>query len=258
MDFEALERLINEFLPGFVQNGYWRWKYLLNKDFDHSFIGVTEKNGEIVGCIHWLPGRIKIASNIDVRANLNTDGVTVPRYRRRGVIKSMMRFMRNTGILESKGAIIDYAYVINERFARAIGFTPIKSSTRSYQLLLSWKRTLKKIEKADKSIKSNPEVQKMLEGLNLVLLFRLKGAPPLTISITKEGVSASEKEPERANLVIESNLGTFISLLKSEGKKWKLLRAMAAGKLKVKGSLFDLVTLWQRFNAVLEVLRIAS
>jgi len=255
-DFEALEKLVNEFLPGFVQNGYWRWKYLLNKDFHPSFIVVTEKNGEIIGCIHWLPGRIKIASNIEVSANLFTDTATIPQYRGRGVHKSMQSFMRNVGILESKGAILDYGYLINERFSRAISYTPIKSSTRSYKLLLNWKRTLRKVKEANSSIKSNPEVRKMLTGLNLVLLFRLKGAPPLTLSFEKGGISASERELKNANVVIESDLGTFMSLLKSERRKWKLLKALVTGKLRVEGSPLKLVSLWRRFSALLEVLSI--
>lgn len=258
MDFEALERLINEFLPGFVQSGYWRWKYLLNPYFDQSFVVLTEKNGEIIGCVHWIPGRLKIASNIEVNANLGTDAVTIPEYRKRGIIKSMILFMENKGILASKGATVNYAYMINERFARGIQYTPLKSSTRPYLLLLSWKKTIKRINEANKNLRSSVEAQRMFAHLNLVLLFRLKGAPPLTISIRKEEISVSETESEHASVIVEGNLGTFNALMTGKRMRWKLLKAFATRRLRVRGSLLDLFKLWRSFGTVLKILRPTS
>ena len=69
------------------------------------------------------------------------------------------------------------------------------------------------------------------------------------------GIEASEENVEDADLTVKIDLGTLVSLKRKEKRTRRFSKALLTGKLKVKGSLFGIISLYRNLHLLQEIFR---
>jgi len=92
-----------------------------------------------------------------------------------------------------------------------------------------------------------------LEKLNLKILFQLSGAPQLLLELSQSGVRVTEDNFKNANVTVISDLSTLSILKEKKSRKRNLISALLTGKLKIRGSLFNLFKFYRSFWVIEEV-----
>lgn len=245
-DEEDVKRLVEEAFPNFLGGKYWDWKYKRNSDFNPSLlIAVAEKDGKIVGCNHWIPRRFKISSSKSVAAALGADITVSPEYRRRGIGKALLLFLRSPQIIKEKGIVLSYMFAdprLGEWLYKPVaGYVQVPTSTVSYLKLLSWKKLRENVKVVNERLKE----ERRLPKASLKIMFKIFGAPRLFLELGKDGVKVSEKEFGKADVTIVSDLSTLSEIKEKKGRARDLLKALFTRKLKVKGGVFNVFKLYR-------------
>jgi len=253
-DEEYVKELVENAFRHFLNGKYWDWKYKHNPNFDPSLVAVAEKNGKIIGCNHWLLRDLKISASTEVKAVLGADIAVSPEYRGRGIGKSLLLLLRSSQAIRDKGVILSLMFAdpnLSERLYRSVaGYIPAPTTTVSYVKLLSWRKLKDRIKIVNETIKNEREG---LERLDLKIRFQLSGAPQLLLELSKNGVRVSERNFKNANVTVISDLLTLSILKEKKSRKRNLIRALLTGKLKIKGSLFNLFRFYRSFWLIEEV-----
>lgn len=74
---------------------HWRWKYKQGP-IENDYITVCTKDGEIIGCEHIIPRRIKLGDEV-VIGNIGTDLAVHPDFRGLGLSRKIRAFHRSRG-----------------------------------------------------------------------------------------------------------------------------------------------------------------
>lgn len=251
-DESALIRLVRETFSYFLGGDFWVWKYRLNPDFDPSLVAVAEKDGQVVGCNHWLVRDLKLSPRLKVKAVLGSDIIVHPMHRRRGIGTRLLQFLRSTGIHKEKGAVLSYMFA-NPKLARrlygpAVGYVAAPSCTTMYEKFLNCGRWREKVERVNNRVESRRELRERLEGLNTSVLFRLRGAPPFVVHASCSGVRLEEGEVEDPDAVMEGDLSFFSSLIEGKSGMWDLIKGWLDGRLRLKKGWWRLRRLWRLFK----------
>ena len=256
-DEEAVKELVKKTFTRFLGGDYWEWKYSRNPDFDPSMVAVAEKDGKIVGCNHWLLRDFKLSSSLTTKALLCADIAVDPGHRKQGVGKSLLLFLRSTGVFKPKGAVVNYMFAdpeLSKRLYRpTVGYIPIPTSTVTYAKRLNWKKVMRRINEINGKMESKRGTNGKMSKLNSKIAFCVSGAPPLTITINRERIEAIEENIEDADVKVESDLATLITLQKRKNRARRLLKALLTGKLKVRGGLFSIWRLYRNFHLLEEI-----
>jgi len=254
-DEDEVKELIKNTFRNFLNGDFWEWKYKHNPCFVPSLIAVAEKNGKIVGCNHWLPRRLKITRNVEVEAVLSADIAVSPKYRRRGIGKSLLLYLRRRAANRKVDAAFTYMFAnpnLSKRlYGPVAGYMPIKTSTVSYFKLLSWKRLMKHIASLNERIRKE-ESKENLSKQNLKIFFNISNAPLLILSFHGNRIEIEEDFCEDADVTISGDLSTFISL-KEKKDIGNLIKALITRKIKVKGGLFSLIRLYRHIQLLREI-----
>jgi predicted N-acetyltransferase YhbS len=236
----------------------WEWKYLRNPNFDPSLVAVAERKGRIVGCNHWLLRDIKLTGLLVCKAILCGDIAVDPNHRKRGLGKSLLLFLRSSGLSNAKGSVLSYMFSTPELGKRlygpTVGYIRMSTSTVRYVKRWSWKNVVRKVNE----INTNPSQE---DGLgkratdDFAVVFHVIGAPPLTIVVNGGRIKALEESIVEARLKITTDLATFTALSRREKRVRRLLKAVLGRKLKVKGSLLSIIKLYQNLHRLEEIFR---
>jgi predicted N-acetyltransferase YhbS len=236
----------------------WEWKYLQNPNFDPSLVVVAERKGRIVGCNHWLLRDIKLSRSSVCKAILCGDIAVDPNHRKRGLGKSLLLFLRSSGLSNAKGSVLNYMFANPELGKRlygpTVGYIPISTSTIRYVKRWSWRNVVRKVNE----INTNPSQE---DGLgkratdDFAVVFHVIGAPPLTITFNGGRTKTSEESIVDARLKITTDLATFTALSRREKRVRRLLKAVLGRKLKVKGSLSSIIKLYHNLHTLEEIFR---
>lgn len=236
----------------------WEWKYLHNPNFDPSLVAVAERKGRIVGCNHWLLRDIKLTGSSVCKAILCGDIAVDPNHRKRGLGKSLLLFLRSSGLSNAKGSVLSYMFSTPELGKRllgpTVGYIRMSTSTVRYVKRWSWKNVVRKVNE----INTNPSQE---DGLgkrateDFAVVFHVIGAPPFTIAVNGGRIKALEESTADARLKITTNLATFTALSRREKRVRRLLKAVLGRKLKVKGSLLSIIKFYQNLHRLEEIFR---
>lgn len=257
-DEPAIIKLVKEAFPDFLEGDFWVWKYRLNPDFDPSLVAVAEKDGQIVGCNHWLIRDFKLSKCLKLKASLGADIIVHPEHRRHGVGKALLRFFRTSEAFKKKGVILTYMFANRDLGRRlyepAVGYVAAPNSTTTYMKYLNCRRLKEKFQLINKVIRSRKELQRELKGLNMHILFRLRGAPVFSINLASNQVDLVEGEFNGANVIIEGDFPLFSSVMEGERGTGDLIKALLSRKLSVKKGktkIFKLVKIFKVFKFAL-------
>jgi predicted N-acetyltransferase YhbS len=236
----------------------WEWKYLRNPNFDPSLVAVAERKGRIVGCNHWLLRDIKLSSSSVCRAILCCDIAVDPDHRKRGLGKSLLLFLRSSGLSNAKGSVLSYMFSSPELGKRlygpTVGYIPFSTSTVRYVKRWSWKNLMRKVNEINTNPSQGDGPSKRATD-DFAVVFHVIGAPPLTIAFHGGRIKALEETIVDARLKITTDLATFTALSRREKRVRRLLKAVLGRKLKVNGSLLSIIKLYHNLHTLEEIFR---
>lgn len=252
-DERALSELLKSSLPSFFKSDFWTWKYKLNPNFDPSLIVVAEKNGEIVGCNHWLLRDLKLSRSLNVKAVLGADLLVNPEHRGHGVAKQLVLFLRENRAFKDKGIVLSYSLappLLSKNLYKPVaGYVAPSNSTTSYRKFFNCRELKEKFQLIDDAIQSRVDLKSKLKGLEMRALFRLNGTPVFVLHIGSEGVYLQEGEIEKPDVVIEGSIPLlFSSIVEGNAGIRKLVEAWIIRKVKIKKGLLKIVKIWRFFK----------
>lgn len=260
-DSDAVRELIRVAFPNFLEGNYWNWKHLNNPRFDPSIVAVAEKDGEIVGCSHWLQGDFKIGKNLAVGSLLTCDLSVKPEQRGRGIARELLLLRRTRETFRKKGIVVNYDFadpkLAKKLYTPLLGYTKVRLTVKKYVKMLGWKRLVDFVSKKETAkvlLKRFPK----LRNLNLSIRFKSKSAPSLTLRFANGEIEATENESSNVHITVESDLRTLISVFGAKHVRAQLLRALLERKIKIKGKLLKLYEVFQNFGLLKTVLRAIS
>lgn len=253
-DAENVQQLVETVFEDFLNGKYWEWKYKLNPNFDPSLVAVAEKNGRIIGCNHWLFRKLKLSGSVEAEAFLCADIVVSAQFRGRGIGKSLLLFLRRTGAIENTGSVLSYMFTdtnLGKRlYGPVAGYIPAPTNTILYFKLLSWSKLKNNLKAVNKKLKREKERLEKLSKLDLKVAFQISGAPPLLLELGKNGVKSSKRDFKNANITVISDLSTLAIFKRKKGRKRSLIKALLTRKLKIRGSLSDILKFYRSFWAI--------
>ena len=260
-DSDAVRELVKTTFPNFLEGNYWDWKHLNNSKFDPSIIAIAEKDGEIVGCSHWLQGNLKIRRNVVVGSLLTCDLAVKPEQRNRGIAKELLLQRRTRETFKNRNIVVNYDFadprLAKKLYTPLLGYTKIGLAVKKYAKALGWKRLIDVVSKEETTkilLKRFPKLRK----LNLSVCFKSKSSPPLTLRFINGKIEISENEPQNVQILVEADLSVLISVFEAKHVMTHVLKAVFERKIKIKGKLSKLYGVSQNFGLLKAVLRAIS
>lgn len=253
-DEEAVRRLVESTFAFFPMGKFWDWKYLRNPSFDRSFVAVAEKDGKIVGCNHWLPRKIKLADSIVVDSMLGASIAVAPEYRKRGVGRALIHFLRSQHS-ERKPPLM-YMFTdpeLQKHFHAPVGgYVPAPGGTVWYRKILNWNKVKANAADFNERVKRG-EFGDRLAGVDLTVIIKLYKTPPLCLRLYSEGAETNASV-ENADVEISSYVGMFGKIKDGHSLVWILIKSLVTGRLKLKGSLRKMLVAYRNMWAFREIL----
>ena len=231
---------------------------MLYPDFDSSLVVVAEKDGQIVGCNHWLPRDLKISSDLTVKASLGGDIVVSPEHRGKKVGKGLLKFFRTSKVFDDKGIVLTYMFADPELDRRlykpAVGYVFAPDSTTVYAKYLNSRRLKKTFVTINEALQSRHDLQNAIKGINMRIQFRLRGAPTFLITLSSNHVDFTEGESENADVIVEGEFPLFSAAVEGMIGLSSLVKPLFMRKLIVKKGklkIFKLFKVLRLFKTVL-------
>lgn len=244
-DDEAVSALVESTFGSFLGGKFWGWKYLENPGFDRSFVAVAEEDGKVVGCNHWLLRRFMLSGSVAVNATLGADIAVVPDYRKKGVGRALIYFLRSLHASEELPVMYMFANPeLRKRFHTPVaGYVPAPGGTALYTKILNWNKVKASVAAFNESVKRG-EFGDKLARVDLTVVFRVHGAPPLCLHVDKNGVDADVSE-KRADVTVSSDVAT-LSVVKGEGGGvWGVFQALLSRRLRLGGNVWKMFALYR-------------
>ena len=250
-DDGAVRKMIESTFPVFLGGKFWDWKYLHNPAFDRSLVAVAEDNGKIVGCNHWLLRAFRLSGSVVVDAVLGADIAVVPEYRKKGVGRAMMGFLRSKNA--DRKLPVTYIFAdpeLRKHFhAPVAGYVPAPGGTVLFTKILNWNKVKASATVFNERMMRG-EFGDRLSKVDLTVAFMVQGAPTLCLRVNSGGVSVSEGH---ADVTVSSDVKT-LSIVKDKGAgRWGLVGALLSGKLRFRGGLRKMFVLYRNLWVFREV-----
>jgi predicted N-acetyltransferase YhbS len=253
-DEAAVRALIESSFSGFLQGKFWDWKYLKSPGFDRSWVAVAEEGGRIIGCNHWLFRSFKVSDSVVVDAALGADIAVVPEYRKKGVGRALIYFMREKHADRKLPLMYMFADpALSRHFHTPVaGYVPVEHGTALYTKILNWNKVKNSADAFTERARTG-EFNDRLSKVDLTVAFKVRGAPPLRLHLNRDGVKADVSE-ERADVTVSGDVAT-LAMIKGEGGagRWSLVRAVLARRLKLSGSPLKMLALYRNMWVFQEV-----
>lgn len=252
-DDRAVIGLVQATFSHFLEGKFWEWKYLRNPFFDRSFVAVAEENGKVIGCNHWLLRTFKLSNSVVVDGVLGSDIAVAPEYRRKGVGRAMIRFLRSQH-RERKLALM-YMFAnpeLRKHFHTPVaGYIPAPNGTLSYTKILNWNKVVSNAAAFNEQIKHG-KFGDRLANVDLTVVFRVRGAPPLFLHVNSKGADTASSA--HADMTIVSDVTTLSKIKDKKVSGWRLIGMLLTGKLKFRGSVRKLWIFYKNLWVFREIL----
>lgn len=252
-DDQPVRALIESTFPVFLGGKFWDWKYLQNPAFNRSFVAVAEENGKIVGCNHWLPRQFKISSSTVVDAALGADIAVAPEYRKKGVGRALICFLRSQHAGDKLPVMYMFANPeLRKRFHTPVaGYVPAPGSTVLYTKILNWNKVKASATAFNEKIKRG-EFGAKLGKVDLTVDFKVKSAPLLRLHLDEKGVEA-DASGRHADVTVSSDVGTLRVVKGEGGGRLGLVGALLTGRLKFRGSVRKMIVFYRNLWVFREI-----
>ena len=258
-DEEKVKLLIKNCFDDFLEGDFWSWKYKLNPDFKSKLVAVAESNGNIIGCNHWLLKNFKLSPSLKTKAILGADIAVDPKYRGKGIGKTLLASLRASDVVKTDKPSIIYIFAdpsLAKHFhTPSGGYVPAPDKTVFYFKILNWHKLEANARILNEKISAGNFKDRLSES-NLSILFKISDAPPLHLSMTEKGVTIEGKvglKKRDADITISADLET----LQQVGAKKKRLRnvfvALLTRKLRISGSPKKLLALYRNLWILQEI-----
>jgi len=231
----------------------WRWKYLMNPNFDRSLVFVAENNGRVVACMHYLPRELKIARSLKVQAVLGADFAVNPDYRQQGIGSSMLRFSRSSRILENRGITVTYGFIDYRRvkfYSRNIDSTIIPLSTSAYKKYLDSSPIEEKLASLNKKASAENKIADKLRKTNMSIFFCFTGIPAFTLEIKNGKFTVNKGETLPHDITVEGYPYFFEWVSGRSKGTFSLLAGILKGKIKIRGSMRNILAFYRIIKTV--------
>jgi predicted N-acetyltransferase YhbS len=258
-DEAAVQHLVETTFSSSILGGeFWNWKYLQNPGFDPALLAVAEKDGEIIGCNHWLQRRFRITSSKEVDCVLGADIAVIPECRKMGVGRALLQFLRTTNAPRKYPLMYMFANPkLRKRFHTPVsGYVPAPYGTVCYTKILNWKKVKQKASAFNEAVSAG-KFGKKLSDVDLGVLFKVESAPPLVLHVGEDGVDVYEKEEtinRRTDVVIAGDVTTLSGLKGKEGDLRKMLTALLTGRMKIRGKPWKMWVAYRNLWVFMEIL----
>lgn len=253
-DEEAVKGLVESTFLFLPMGRFWDWKYLRNPGFDRSLVAVAEEGGKIVGCNHWLPRKVKITDSIVVDSMLGANIAVAPEYRKKGVGRELIYFLRSQHI--AKKPSLMYMFTDSELrkhfHAPVAGYVPAPGGTVWYRKILNWNKVKTSVADFNERVKRR-EFGDRLAQVDLTIAIKPLNTPTLCLHLSKEGAEIIPSA-ENADVKISSYGAVFSKVKNGHNGTWILIRALLTGRLKLKGSLRKIWAVYRNMWAFREIL----
>jgi predicted N-acetyltransferase YhbS len=253
-DDEAVRLLVKSAFPIFSLEEFWDWKYLQNPDFNRSFGAVALLKGKIIGCNHWLPRKVKLSDSIVVDSMLGANIAVAPEHRKKGVGKALIHFLRSQH--EARKASLMYMFAdpeLQRHFhARVGGYVPVPNGHVLYRKILNWNK-VKMNASAFNDRVNQGEFGDRLAKVDLTVIFKMYGAPPLCLHLDSRGVKVDSSD-KRADVTISSDMTTFSMIKDGKIRGRRLIWLWLMGRLKIFGDLRKMIALRKHIWVLKEIL----
>ena len=253
-DEEAVRKLVESTFLFLPMGRFWNWKYLQNPSFDRSFVAVAEEGGKIVGCNHWLPRKVKITNSVVVDSMLGANIAVVPEYRKRGVGRELICFLRSQHV-ERKPSLM-YMFTdpeLRKHFHAPVGgYVPAPRGTVWYRKILNWNKVKTSVADFNERVKRG-EFGHRLARVNLTVVIKPYNAPPLCLHLSSEGAETSASV-ENADVTISSYGAVFSKVKDGHGGTRIFVWSLLMGRLKLKGSPSKIWAVYRNMWAFREIL----
>jgi GNAT superfamily N-acetyltransferase len=258
-DEKALNDLLKTGFPIFLENDYWNWKYKRNPYFDPSLVVLAEEDGKVVGCNHWLPRELKLSHQLKVKSALAGDLLVHREHRGKGVAAGLLGALRSSDSVKKNNILLIYMFAplkLNKRlYAPVAGYVAAPNSTSTYKKFFSCRELKERIDLINNRIRTDKDLIKKLQGLEMSILFRLTGLPVFTLDFNSEGLYLKESEAKNPDVVIEGCLPLSSAIIEGTMGVGCLLDSLITGRLRVKKGLLKTFKLRKAFRVIQNVLR---
>jgi predicted N-acetyltransferase YhbS len=253
-DEKAVRQLVESTFKTFSTGEFWDWKYLRNPKFDRSFVAVAEEGGKIVGCNHWLQRTVKLSDSIVVDSMLGASIAVAPEYRKRGVGRALIHFLRSQHGKRKPSLIHMFADPeLRKHFHTPVGgYVPAPDGTISYMKILNWNK-IKIIAAAFNERVKRGDFGNRLAEVNLTVVFKVHAAPPLCLHLDCRGVEA-DVSVESADVTISSDVATLSRIKGGQNGVRMLIGPFLMGRLKFRGGLLKMLTVYRNMWVFREIL----
>jgi predicted N-acetyltransferase YhbS len=253
-DEGAVRALIELSFSSFLQGKFWDWKYPKSPGFDRNWVAVAEEGGRIIGCNHWLFRSFKVSGSLIVDAALGADIAVVPEYRKKGVGRALIYFMREKHADRKLPLMYMFANpALSRHFHTPVaGYVPVEHGTALYTKILNWNKVKSSADAFSQRAKAG-EFGDRLSKIDLTVSFRVRGAPPLRLQVNRDGVKADVSEG-RVDVTVSGDVAT-LAMIKGKGGAGKrsLFRAVLTRRLRLSGSLRKIFALYSNMWVFREV-----
>jgi len=177
-----------------------------------------------------------------------------PEYRKKGVGKALMQFLR-VHHEERKLAFV-YMFAdpgLRRHFHTPIGgYVPAPVGTALYTKILNWNKVKKNASAFNERVRLG-EFGDRLGNVDLTVVFKVHGAPPLRLHVDSKGVDA-DVSTEGAGVTISSDVET-LGRIKGKEVGWRrLFGAVLTGRLRFRGGFGKMLAVYRSLWVFREIL----